>query len=96
MNKCADFFAVQDAGNILRIRQGKNDDRNVIIHRHGSGCAVHDLKAHLQHFAVSDFIIANSFRIIARISAVDAVNILGKKNGITAGLKGTEYGSCIG
>ena len=96
MYQCADFFAVENARNVLRVCKCKDDDRDVIIHGHGGGGAVHHLKTLLQHFAVGDIIIAHSGRILAGIGAVNAVNIFCKEDGVTVCFKCAEHSAGVG
>src|SRR5688500_8744855 len=68
------FFTEDDALQVMWFEQIENDDGHLVVHAETEGGRIHDLELLLQGFEIGDAREALRFRILLRITVVDAVH----------------------
>ena len=95
MNEGSDGFAGEHPDHIFRIRQCKYNDRQAVVHSETGRGRIHYLQSAGQYLVIADLIKANSARILSGVGRINAVNILGKQNGVGADFRRTQSRCCI-
>ena len=86
------MYGIDDA--VLFIKT-EYQHRHLLLHTHDGSGKIHSCQLLCNYFIDGNLIILLGIRIYLRITVIDSVNSLGKKNGICADLNSTKYSSCI-
>ena len=89
VHKRADLLPAQDAADVHRVLQRKDENRQIVVHGQTGGGGIHHLQAPRQDILIADLIKLHRGRVLTRVGRVDAVNIFGQQDGIRTDLGGT-------
>ena len=84
-------LAVQHPQYVFRLRLGKDNDRDAVVHRQGCSRGIHDLEPARKHLVVGDPFEAHGLRVLPGIVGINAVDVFGEQNGVRMDLRRAQH-----